>query len=71
MKDILSVPKFKGVKHHDKPVSQFNKRGSEKIGGPCGGFQGVTEPVEPFGNTGFAKSMHKHGSVPNKINYKG
>ena len=70
MKDILNQPKFKGDKHVDKPIQQFNSKGSERIGGPFGGFQGVNEPVEPFGNTGFAKSFHGHGKVPNRIKYR-
>ena len=70
MKDILHQPKFKGDKYTDKPIGQFKARGKEHIGGPFGGFVGVPEPVQPFGQPEFAKSHHGHGKVPNKINYK-
>ena len=70
--DILKQPKFKGDVHRDKPVKQFNSRGSERIGGPFGGFQGVVEPLEPFERPelDFRKSFHGHGKVPNKIKYR-
>ena len=71
MKDILRQPKFKGDVHVDKPISEFKQRGSEKIGGPFGGFVGVPEPVQPFGQVGFAKHHHGHGKVPNQIKYRG